>query len=35
MSLFGLLRQNLKVEKIEAELIDKEWNEVKDEIDQK
>ena len=35
MSLFGLLRQNLKTEKIEAKLKDNEWNEVKEEIDEK
>ncbi|WP_373739208.1 hypothetical protein [Kaistella sp.] len=35
MSLFGLLRQNLKTEKIEAKLKDNEWHEVKEEIDEK
>lgn len=33
MSLFALLRQNLKVEKLEAKLKDNEWHEVKEEID--
>ena len=32
MSLFGLLRQNLKSEKIEAKLKDNEWHEAKDEV---
>lgn len=32
MSLFALLRQNLKVEKLEAKLKDNEWHEVKEEI---
>ena len=31
MTLFGLLRQNLKSEKIEAKLKDNEWHEVKEE----
>ena len=31
MTLFGLLRQNLKAEKIEAKLKDNEWREVKEE----
>ncbi len=31
MTLFGLLRQNLKAEKIEAKLKDNEWHEVKEE----
>ena len=31
MTLFGLLRQNLKVEKIEAQLKDNEWREVEGE----
>lgn len=35
MSLFALLRQNLKVEKLEAKLKDNEWHEVKEEIDAK
>ncbi len=35
MSLFGLLRQNLKTEKIEAKLKDTEWHEVKEGIDEK
>ena len=35
MSLFGLLRQNLKTEKIEAKLKDNEWHEVKEEINEK
>ena len=35
MSLFGLLRQNLKTEKIEAKLKDNEWHEVKEEIESK
>lgn len=34
-SLFGLLRQNLKTEKIEAKLKDTEWHEVKEGIDEK
>lgn len=34
MSLFALLRQNLKVEKLEAKLKDNEWHEVKEEIEQ-
>src|SRR5690606_12068260 len=33
MSLFALLRQNLKVEKLEAKLKDNEWHEVKEEIE--
>lgn len=33
MSLFALLRQNLKVEKLEAKLKDNEWHEVKQEIE--
>lgn len=33
MTLFGLLRQNLKAEKIEAKLKDNEWHEVKEQID--
>ena len=32
MSLFAYLRQSLKLEKIEAELKDNEWHEVKEEI---
>jgi hypothetical protein len=35
MTLFGLLRQNLKVEKIEAKIKDSEWQEVKDKITEK
>lgn len=35
MSLFGLLRQNLKSEKLEANLKDNEWHEVKEEIKSK
>ncbi len=33
MSLFAYLRQSLKVERIEANLKDNEWHEVKEEID--
>lgn len=33
MTLFGLLRQNLKAEKIEAKLKDNKWHEVKEHID--
>jgi hypothetical protein len=33
MSFFALLRQNLKVEKLEAKLKDNEWHEVKEEIE--
>lgn len=33
MSLFGYLRQSLKVEKLEGNLKDNEWREVKDEIE--
>lgn len=33
MTLFGLLRQNLKAEKIEAKLKDNKWHEVKEQID--
>ncbi|WP_226064348.1 hypothetical protein [Kaistella polysaccharea] len=33
MTLFGLLRQNLKSEKIKAKLKDNEWHEVKEEKD--
>lgn len=35
MTLFGLLRQNLKSEKIEAKLKDSEWQEVKEKMDGK
>jgi hypothetical protein len=35
MTLFGLLRQNLKAEKIEANLKDNEWHEVKENKDLK
>lgn len=35
MSLFAYLRQSLKVEKIDAKLKDKEWHEVKEEINNK
>lgn len=35
MTLFGLIRQNLKVEKIEAQLKDSEWHEVKEKMDVK
>lgn len=35
MSLFALLRQSLKAEKIEAKLKDNEWHEVKEEIEKK
>ena len=35
MTIFGLLRQNLKAEKIEAKLKDNEWHEVKEEIESK
>lgn len=35
MSLFGLLRQNLKAEKIQAKIKDKEWHEVKEEKNDK
>lgn len=35
MTIFGLLRQNLKAEKIEAKLKDNEWHEVKEEIEAK
>lgn len=35
MTLFGLLRQNLKAEKIEAKIKDSEWQEVKDKITEK
>ena len=35
MSLFAFLRQSLKVEKIEAQLKDNEWKEVKEEINDK
>ncbi|QDP86186.1 hypothetical protein FNJ88_11745 [Chryseobacterium sp. SNU WT5] len=34
MTLFGLLRQNLKAEKIEAKLKDNEWHEVKEKIEE-
>ncbi len=33
MTLFGLLRQNLKAEKIKAKLKDNELHEVKEEIE--
>ncbi len=33
MSLFGYLRQSLKVEKLEGNLKDNEWREVKEEIE--
>lgn len=33
MTLFGLLRQNLKVEKIEGQIKDSEWHEVKEKMD--
>lgn len=35
MSLFGYLRQSLKSEKLEANLKDNEWHEVKEEIEAK
>lgn len=35
MSLFGLLRQNLKSEKIEAKLKDNELHEIKEEMEEK
>lgn len=35
MTLFGILRQMLKVEKLEGNLKDNEWHEVKEEIQEK
>ena len=35
MTLFGILRQMLKVEKLEGNLKDNEWHEVKEEINEK
>lgn len=35
MTIFGILRQMLKVEKLEGNLKDNEWHEVKEEINEK